>query len=83
MDQNVKLDLAKVLAVLDSAPTKIPRIANSLISISATLAKGIREAESAAGSHGLNLVADERVLAAFKDIQPELTSLLAIFGLTL
>jgi hypothetical protein len=83
MDVKAKLDLAKLLAVLDSAPVKIPQIASSLISISATLAKGIREAESAAGSHGLNFVADERVLGDLKDIQPELTTLLAVFGFTL
>jgi hypothetical protein len=83
MDSNVKLDIAKLLAVLDSAPVKIPLIASSIISISATLAQGIREGEKAANSHGINLVADEDTLAAFKDIQPEIVALLGIFGLAL
>jgi hypothetical protein len=83
MDANVKLDIAKLLAILDQAPTKLPLIANSLIQISATLAKTIRAGEGAANSHGLNLVADEHTLAALKDIQPELTTLLAIFGFSL
>jgi hypothetical protein len=83
MDTNVKLDLNKLLTILDSAPDKVPLIAASLIAISASLAKAIREGEGAANSHGLNLVADEKLLAAAKDLQPELSQLLAIFGLTL
>jgi hypothetical protein len=83
MDANVKLDLNKLLAVLDSAPTKVPLIANSAIAISASLAKAIREGEGAANSHGLNLVADEKLLAAAKDLQPEFIALLGLLGLTL
>jgi hypothetical protein len=83
MDANVQLDVDKVLAVLDSAPTKVPQIANSLVTISATLAKAIREGRSAAKGKGFNLIADERVLAAAKDLQPEAAALLALFGLTL
>jgi hypothetical protein len=83
MDSNLKLDLNKLLVILDSAPTKIPLIANSLIAMSATLAKGIREGQGAATEHGINLVRDEHTLSALEALQPEAVALLAIFGLTL